>query len=219
MSLRAWPLVLALGLVGLLPATLRAASGRAASPQGGPPDAADIHDIHGPVAGRAPRRVWPYLACAGVAAGVVAAFSLRARRHAPPPTPAERALRDLAAMRSGTSVDSRGFSFSVSEIVRRYVEDRFALRAAHRTTEELLGDLMRDASPVARHRAELGELLHRCDLAKFAGWSLSPVEISSMLASAETFVRATSAAAPEATAAPRRMTASRRNDAGRGLPS
>ena len=55
---------------------------------------------------------------------------------------------------------------------------------------------MSDTSPVAAHRAELGEFLRYCDLAKFAGWSLSETEMTSMLASAEAFVRATSAAPP-----------------------
>ena len=88
--------------------------------------------------------------------------------------------------------DPRQFSFAVSEIVRQYVEEAFRVRAAHRTTEELLADLMLDRSPVALHRTALGEFLRYCDLAKFAGWSLSPADRSALLTSAETFVRATS---------------------------
>ncbi|HXJ21777.1 MAG TPA: DUF4381 family protein [Polyangia bacterium] len=189
------------GLAFALLALLRGADLRAAPAAGVPAastsrPAEDIRDIHGPIAPAPPRPLWPYLTAAGAVAAAGAAFALRRRRQARPASPGERALRALAEARSRTAGDARGFSFNVSEIVRLYVEEAFTLRAAHRTTEELLADLMRDASPVAAHRAELGEFLRYCDLAKFAGWSLSPAEMTSMVDSAETFVRATSTTQP-----------------------
>lgn len=154
----------------------------------------DIRDIHGPIAIPGRRSPWWYAGGAALAVGLLAALVLCARRK-PIAPPHERALRALEEAGSMFEGDPRQFSFAVSEIVRRYVEEAFQVRAAHRTTEELLSDLMLDRSPVSLHRTALGEFLRYCDLAKFAGWSLSPADRMAMLASAETFVRAT--ATPE----------------------
>jgi hypothetical protein len=152
----------------------------------------DIRDIHGPIAISQRRSPWWYLGGAGVAVGAAAAVVLYRRRRRRSEAPHERALRSLAAAGAMVDGDPRQFSFAVSEIVRQYVEEAFQVRAAHRTTEELLADLMLDRSPVALHRTALGEFLRYCDLAKFAGWSLSPADRAALVASAETFVRATS---------------------------
>ncbi len=91
---------------------------------------------------------------------------------------------------------AREFSIAVSEVVRNYIEERFATRAAHRTTEEFLHDCVAQAdSPLAGHRSLLGEFLHHCDLAKFARWVLSVPEMEAMLTSASAFVRETGQAA------------------------
>jgi hypothetical protein len=172
--------------------------GASASPDPRGDAGRDIRDIHGPIVIARRRSPWLYLVGAGVAVGAAAAFVLHTRRRRPPAPPHERALRALAAAGATFDGDPRQFSFAVSEIVRQYVEEAFRVRAAHRTTEELLGDLMLDRSPVALHRTALGEFLRHCDLAKFAGWSLSPADRAALLASAETFVRATSVpASPE----------------------
>ena len=158
----------------------------------------DIRDIHGPVAISRPRSPWWYVGGAAIAAAVIAGLILYTRRHRLIAPPHERALRALEEAGTMFEGDPRQFSFAVSEIVRHYVEEAFRVRAAHRTTEELLADLMLDRSPVAVHRTALGEFLRYCDLAKFAGWSLSPADRMAMLVSAETFVRATATpASPE----------------------
>ena len=151
----------------------------------------DIRDIHGPIAIPGRRSPWWYAGGAALAVGLLAALVLYARRK-PVAPPHERALRALEEAGSMFEGDPRQFSFAVSEIVRQYVEEAFQVRAAHRTTEELLADLMLDRSPVSLHRTALGEFLRYCDLAKFAGWSLSPADRMAMVVSAETFVRATS---------------------------
>ena len=153
----------------------------------------DIRDIHGPIAIAARPSPWWYVGAGAAAAGLLAGLILYRRRRRPIAPPHERALRALTEAGAMFESDPREFSFAVSEIVRQYVEEAFRVRAAHRTTEELLADLMLDRSPVALHRTALGEFLRYCDLAKFAGWSLSPNDRAAMLASAETFVLATSA--------------------------
>ena len=158
----------------------------------------DIRDIHGPIAMPQRRSLWWYAGASAIAAGVLAALVIYTRRRRPIAPPHERALRALEEAATMFEGDPRQFSFAVSEIVRRYVEEAFRVRASHRTTEELLADLMLDRSPVALHRTALGEFLRYCDLAKFAGWSLSPADRMAVLVSAETFVRATATpASPE----------------------
>ncbi len=158
----------------------------------------DIRDIHGPIAIPGRRSPWWYAGGAAIAVGVLAAAVLYARRRKPIAPPHERALRALEEAGTMFEGDPRQFSFAVSEIVRQYVEEAFRVRASHRTTEELLADLMLDRSPVALYRTALGEFLRYCDLAKFAGWSLSPADRMAMLVSAETFIRATATpASPE----------------------
>jgi hypothetical protein len=151
----------------------------------------DIRDIHGPIAVVARRPLAWLVAGAGALLLAAAGLAVARRRRRPSLPPHERALRALAALQAAGHGDARVFSFAVSEIVRVYVEEAFTVRAAHRTTEELLADLMRDQSPIAVHRPAIAAFLHHCDLAKFAGWSLSPAEMAAMLASAETLVRAT----------------------------
>ncbi len=69
---------------------------------------------------------------------------------------------------------AREFSIEVSGIVREYIERRFHVMAAHRTTHEFLHDLVLSADPaLAAHRDLLGEFLQSCDLAKFGGWNLN----------------------------------------------
>lgn len=153
--------------------------------------AEDIRDIHGPIA--VPRRlpIWWYVTGAAtvlVAVRGVALYARRRKRRAPPHVHALLALREL---HKAAGTDARTFSFSVSEIVRVYVEEAFHVRAAHRTTEELLSDLMLDNSPISTHRTAVGEFLSHCDLAKFGGWSLSDVDMAALLGSAETLVLAT----------------------------
>jgi hypothetical protein len=111
--------------------------------------------------------------------------------------PYELALERLEAARGLMQPEhAREFSIAVSEVVRNYVEERFATRAAHRTTEEFLHDCVAQTdSPLAGHRPLLGEFLHHCDLAKFARWVLSVPEMEAMLSSASAFVRETGQAA------------------------
>ncbi|MEO6774016.1 MAG: hypothetical protein ABI467_13540, partial [Kofleriaceae bacterium] len=106
------------------------------------------------------------------------------------------ALRALEATRSLIAGDDvQSFSSEVSQTVRDYVETAFGVRAPRRTTEELLAELMHDASPVSAHRAELGLFLEHCDLAKYARFALSRAQMTEMLDSAELFVKATAGGA------------------------
>ena len=174
-------------------------------------DGQDIRDIHGPVAPPRRRPIGWLAGALGVAA--LGAGLLYRRRRRPTLLPHQRALRALEEVRPLLGGDPRAFSFTVSEIVRTYVEASFSLPAAHRTTEELLADLMRDHSPVAAHRDALGNFLLHCDLAKFAGWSLTSADMTALLDSAVAFVRAT---CPDNASPRAALTAPQRTRAGKG---
>jgi hypothetical protein len=113
--------------------------------------------------------------------------------------PYEIALERLEAARALMMPDEAySFSITVSEIVRTYIEEHFPARAAHRTTEEFLHDLMTgEYLSLAEYRPALANFLEHCDLAKFARWQLSLPEMEAMHLSACTFVTETGKPMPE----------------------
>ena len=138
----------------------------------------DIRDIRGPIALGDP---FPYgsfaiaLLLASALAVAVALVVQRLRRRKP--SPYERAkLRVHEATERSLACPADDLAEFVSGAVRDYVEARFALRAAHRTTEEFLSELLRGADEkLAPYRDELARFLGACDVAKFAGSDL-PIE-------------------------------------------
>ena len=163
-------------------------SGTAAAPD------EDIRDIRGP------QFAVPWLFPALIAGGAALALGgygvWRWRRRRPRPRvllPFEAALQRLEGIRSLMQLTTaREFSIAVSDIVRGYIEQGFELTATHRTTEEFLRDLLESSNAaLVRHRALLSEFLHQCDLAKFAGMSLTLQNMESLHHSACDFVRAT----------------------------
>ena len=155
--------------------------------------AEDIRDIHGPIS-----IPYGWLWAAYVAGGLALAGALYAgwrwyRRHAAERAklPHELAIERLDKARRDLMAPehAREYSFAVSEITRRYIEARFHERAARRTTQEFLHDLLAQSEgPLAEHREQLADFLHHCDLAKFARWQLSLPEMESMHESTRAFV-------------------------------
>jgi hypothetical protein len=164
--------------------------------------AEDIRDIRGPKF-FLPAWVLPAL----VAVGVLLALGgfwvwrwQRRRRRARVLLPFEVALQRLEDLRAlMLPARAREFCIAISDIIRGYIEQRFDVVATHRTTEEFLRDLLESSNAaLARHRALLSEFLHQCDLAKFAGMSLTRESMESLHRSACAFVHETSAPAAAA---------------------
>jgi hypothetical protein len=159
---------------------------------GAPPEE-DIFDIRPPI------HIAGEVFWAGWAAGTLAAVGLGygvwrlLRGKLRVKLPYEVALEKLLAARQFLSPEqAHTFSDLVSEVVRSFIEQRFPVRAAHRTTEEFLCDLVTNADgPLAGHRDTLGEFLGHCDLAKFAMWRLSIPQMEAMHQSARDFILAT----------------------------
>jgi hypothetical protein len=152
---------------------------------------ADIRDIRGPKYIPSPW-LWPAWFGGALALGALGYAAWRRSRHtlAKARLPYEIALDQLEEARVLMQPENaREFSIAVSEIVRNYIEDRFQVLAARRTTEEFLYDLLESSDALlASHRALLADFLIHCDLAKFARWILSVEEMEDMLQSARTFV-------------------------------
>jgi len=90
----------------------------------------------------------------------------------------------------------REFSSAISDTVREYIEAGFKITATHQTTEEFLHDILAaEKSPLSAHRTLLAEFLRQCDLAKFAGMSLTHANMETLYQSARSFVVGTSPAA------------------------
>jgi hypothetical protein len=161
--------------------------------------AEDIRDIRGPKA-LFPLELVLELLAGGVLLAAAGYAVWRRRRHRP--TRAlqyfEIALQRLEELRSLMHPASvREFSSAISDIVRRYIEAGFKVTATHRTTEEFLHDILdTENSPLSLHRSLLAEFLRQCDLAKFAGMSLSAANMESLYQSARSFIVGTSPGQP-----------------------
>lgn len=118
---------------------------------------------------------------------------IRARR--PPLTLLQRTLQQLEATRALIEAgDAQAFAAAVSDVVRAYIEARFAVMATQRTTAEFLSDCLAQVGPVLQaHEQALAEFLRFCDLAKFARWSFDGRQMQGMLASARQLVEVTAA--------------------------
>jgi hypothetical protein len=85
------------------------------------------------------------------------------------------------------------FVVAVSAVLRRYIEDRFGVRAPESTTEEFLEAVMAPGSELGSHREVLGRFLQLCDLVKFAHLRPEPSAALPLLDTAEGFVESTRA--------------------------
>ena len=106
----------------------------------------------------------------------------------------DRAMTRLAVLAARGMPGAEGadaWYVELSAIVRRYLEDRFAVRAPELTTEEFLQEAKRLAELSADHRARLSAFLEACDQVKFAGYRPEPTESREALELARRFVEET----------------------------
>jgi len=144
------------------------------------------------------KRYLPWLA-AGAVAVIAAAWLLRRRLTAQPlPLPPDQwALRELERIER-TMMPPAGepdvFHTQVSNVVRRYLQERFGLRAPQQTTAEFLA--FSAPKLAAPQQALLRDLFERCDLAKFARAAISAEDCRRAAGLARTFVQQTAAPEP-----------------------
>jgi predicted nucleic acid-binding protein len=118
-------------------------------------------------------------------------FWQRHRRERARITAYQRALRRLDRLESrnlpsGTEISD--WYVELSDIVRRFLEDQYGVRAPELTTEEFLQEAQRSAELSATHRDLLSAFLERCDRVKFAAYSPDQNESRESLAIARRFL-------------------------------
>jgi Domain of unknown function (DUF4381) len=156
--------------------------------------AEDIRDIRGPKVLLADWLLPALIAAAAVIAlAIYGVWRWRRNRRARVLLPYEIALKRLEEIRTLMQpARAREFSTGASDIVRSYIEQRFAVTATRRTTEEFLRDLLETPNAsLARHQSLLGDFLHQCDFVKFATMSLNEQNMESLRQSARVFILAT----------------------------
>ena len=148
-------------------------------------------------------RHWPWFAVGvlllAAAVGGLLVWLRRADQRART-TAFERAIERLERLqRRGLpgSADLDGWYVELSDIVRRYIEARFGLRAPELTTEEFLAEAGRSAELTPSHRSLLSAFLERCDRVKFARYSPGDTESHEALQLARQFLRETRDAASQ----------------------
>jgi hypothetical protein len=105
------------------------------------------------------------------------------------PPPHEAFLARLAALRS-----KRGhwiaypFAIEVSEILRGYLEARYAFSVRFQTSREFLELAATNPCLNTAHRATLRDFLSRCDLLKFAQGVATEAELAALIDTTEQFI-------------------------------
>jgi hypothetical protein len=119
------------------------------------------------------------------------------RLHPPLPPPHEAALAELARIReSGLLDDGKTAEYTdrVSDVLRLYLEERFAIPAPERTTEEFLDEVARAPVLDRERKRFLADYLTQCDLVKFAAAEPGRRELDEMFGSSVRFVEETAGA-------------------------
>ena len=139
------------------------------------PDTLQLHDIYAPIA---ISDYPPYLLIGGAVLLALLLLALiywvikKRRKSGPPPiSPWQKALTELAQARElFTAKQNLLYMGRISEILRHYIESRFAIRSTRQTTEEFLRGLQNAQGNelLQNSQDELQSCLEQCDLAKFA---------------------------------------------------
>ncbi len=147
---------------------------------------------------------WPWLAAFALAMAAIGPLVWRAIRRA----------RERAAVRSAWEVARAeldallasphpgpdgidAYFVTLSGIVRRYLEARFAVRSPELTTERFLDEVSGSPELSDEHQALLRDFLTQCDLVKFAHAIPTQGSVRQAVAAAGSFIDETREAAPE----------------------
>lgn len=178
----------------------------------------ELADVKGVVDVAEPPNWW-LIGAAAVGVLALGALALRAwrRRGIVPPTPpvlvaahdlALRRLDELMARRLVEAGKFEPFYAEASGILRRYIEDRFGLRAPERTTEEFLEESRTSAVLMEGDVRVLERFMSHVDLVKFAAVVPTEREAQSVASTVREFVDRTRSAdrlvelRPDGTTAP-----------------
>ena len=112
------------------------------------------------------------------------------KRPQPPQLPRDRALEALERIAAQIEKTTPyQFSIRVSDILRRYVTEQYALPLTRQTSVEFLNSLRRSPSFSEEEKSLLADFLTRCDLIKFARYDATAEDSRLLLEEATRFVK------------------------------
>jgi Domain of unknown function (DUF4381) len=154
---------------------------------------ADIHEIAPPVDYSL---VPPWVIYAGIGVGLAVLGLIgwwlrkRARRPKPARSPRDRTLDALMQIeREMETMTPYQFSIAVSDILRGYVTEQYALPVTRQTSFEFLSMLAKSSPFSAGETSLLEDFLGRCDLIKFARYDATIQDSRRLLEEASQFVK------------------------------
>jgi hypothetical protein len=151
------------------------------------PDASDIRDIIGPknFSSKIGLYIALILGTLAITTGIVAFIFMRRKKKKEEvsfrPEAHEIAYEALSALNKKGYLHSgliKQYYIELSDIVRRYLENRFAIRAPEMTTEEFLHTVKNNKTLSYEHTNILKDFLSHCDLVKFAKYHPLEDELS-----------------------------------------
>jgi hypothetical protein len=157
-----------------------------------------------PVPSRLQWLPWAGLAAVGLTLTAVGWLLFRRWRRARYSlSPVQLALQELTRLQKAPvpNLDIAAYHTLLSDVVRRYLAERYGLPATRQTTAEFLATIHTTGRLSAEQQALLGGFLERCDLAKFAPVGASAEDCREATALARAFVE--QAASANGTAVPR----------------
>jgi hypothetical protein len=108
----------------------------------------------------------------------------------PPKLPRDRALEELERIEQQIeTMTPYLFSIRVSDILRRFVTEQFALPVTRQTSVEFLNAIAKTSPFSPAERSLLGDFLSRCDLIKFARYEATTADSRLVLEEATNFVK------------------------------
>jgi hypothetical protein len=117
-------------------------------------------------------------------------FKRKPKPALPPKLPREIALEELDRIASEIErTNPYLFSIRVSDILRRYVTNQYALPVTRQTSVEFLTALAKSSPFSANEKSLLEDFLNRCDLIKFARYEATSADSRRLLEEAMRFVK------------------------------
>jgi hypothetical protein len=161
-----------------------------------------LHDIQPPVKLPIAIPLWMWLAgiCGITVVGLIIFVIYLKKRNQKqiisekPLSPHELAYNQLEWLIAQNFIEKgeiKRFYYEITNILRRYVENRFGVNAPEQTTEEFLEGLNTNDTFPANYKGLLKNFLIHCDLVKFAAHHPTTDDIQSTFNSCRTFISET----------------------------